>query len=262
MRNLFLCTAAATVLATTTAPSNAAIKEISYPAIKVELTALYTPDAPFEKMRKELADVVTKKDVQALYSLVGPSFVWLSSGGVSGQYDFGRDALHNFKVVFGLREHGKDTDLPTVDDSVWESLAAFTNDRTYYAAGDTLICGPTAATIADEAGFERARQRIAADDSTEWFFVMTDTPATATPAGTGAPVGRAAGKTALPVVKVHPPVPEGQSGPPVTHLQILLPAGKAGWIPISAARPIVSDRLCYSATQSGDWKISAFDHAE
>ena len=262
MRSLLKLTTAAALLAATSVASHAAIKEISYPAIKVELPPVHTPDAAFEKMRRELLDVIAKKDAKALSTFVGSTFVWLSGGGVSGQFDFGRDALHNFKVVFGLREAGQDADLPTVEDAVWESLGAFANDRTYYAAGDTLVCGPTAATIADQAGFDRARQRIAADDSTEWFFVITDTPATATPGGPGAPIGRASGKTALPVLKAHPPVPDGEQGPPATHVQVLLPAGKPGWIPVSAARPMVSDRLCYSATPSGDWKITAFDHAE
>jgi hypothetical protein len=262
MRSLLKFTTAAAFVAAANVASYAAIKEINYPAVKVETPTLFTPDANFEKMRTALAEIITKKDAQALFARVGPTFVWLSNGGVSGQFDFGRDALHNFKVVFGFRESGKDDDLPTIDNSIWESLAAFNTEKTYYAAGDNLACGPMAATIADDAAFQRTRQRIAADDTTEWFFVLTDTPATATPAGTGAPVGRLAGKTALPVLNAHPPVPEGQSGPPATHLQVLMPTGKPGWIPMTAARPMVSDRLCYSATPSGDWKITAFDSVD
>src|SRR4051812_48646876 len=136
MCSLLKLMTAATLLAATGVASHAAIKEIPYPAIKVDLTTDHTPDAAFEKMRKELVDVIAKKDVKALSSFVGPTFVWLSGGGVSGQFDFGRDALHNFKVVFGIREAGQDADLPTIDDAVWESLTAFANDRTYYAAGD------------------------------------------------------------------------------------------------------------------------------
>jgi len=137
MRSLLKLTTAAALLAATSVASHAAIKEISYPAIKVELTPVHTPDAAFEKMRRELLDVIAKKDAKALSTFVGSTFVWLSGGGVSGQFDFGRDALHNFKVVFGLREAGQDADLPTVEDAVWESLEAFANDRTYYAADHT-----------------------------------------------------------------------------------------------------------------------------
>jgi hypothetical protein len=53
---------------------------------------------------------VANRDTQALFSLVGPTFVWVSQGGLVDQFAFGRDALHNFKVVFGFREPGKDVE--------------------------------------------------------------------------------------------------------------------------------------------------------
>ena len=101
--------------------------------------------------------------------------------------------------------------------------------------------------------------RIGADDSVEWYFTVADTNATATPAG-GAAVGRV-GQVALPVLKTYPALTEGATRP-VTHLQVLLPSGKSGWIPLSAARPMVTDRLCYALTADGTWKIAAFDAAE
>jgi hypothetical protein len=112
----------------------------------------------------------------------------------------------------------------------------------------------------DEKVFESAKQRIGADASVEWYFTVADTNATTTPAGTGAPVGRV-GQVALPVLRSYPPASEG-SARPVTHLQVLLPSGKSGWIPLSAARPLVTDRLCYAATPDGTWKIAAFDQAQ
>ena len=262
MRGLLMLATTAILTVAMNAPSQAALKEVPYPAVNVELAESYFPDAAFGRMRSALADAVAKKDAQAVFGLVGPTFVWLSRGAISHQLDFGRDALHNFKVIFGFREFGKDIDLPTVDSPTWDSLAAFVNDQNFYFATSTLVCGRMAATIADEAGFERARQRIGPDESIEWYFAVTDTPATATPAGTGTPVGRAAGKTALPVLRAFPAIPEGQSGPPTTHLQVLLPSGKPGWIPISALRPLVTDRLCYALTPAGDWKIAAFDDAQ
>ena len=48
----------------------------------------------------------------------------------------------------------------------------------------------------------------------------------------------------------------------MTHLQVLLPSGKTGWIPATAGLPLVTDRLCYAVTADGDWKIAAFDQAE
>jgi hypothetical protein len=259
MGGLLKFTTAAAFVMAANASSHAAIKEINYPPVAVETAKLFISNVNFEKMRTALADAIAKKDVQALSALVGPTFVWLTNGGLSGDFDLGRDAIHNFKVAMGFREQGKNEDLSPIDDSVWENLADFNKEKTYFSGGDNLVCGPMSANIKDDAGFDRAIQRIAADDSTAWFFVLTDTPAAATPGGTGAPVGRIGGKTAVPVLKTHPPVPEGQSGPPATHLQVLLPSGKPGWIPIALARPLVSDRLCYSETPSGDWKITTYE---
>jgi len=113
----------------------------------------------------------------------------------------------------------------------------------------------------DDTAFETARQRIGADDSVEWYFTVAETTAaTAAPTDAGSPVGRV-GRVALPVMNVYPQAPEGQPGPPVTHLQVLLPSGRSGWIPISAAFPLATDRLCYAATPDGTWKIAGFDQA-
>src|SRR5947207_9620824 len=108
MRGLLMFTTTAIAAAAMSTVASAAIKEITYPAIKVDITPLHTPDAAFEKMRKELSEAAAKKDINAVLSLVGPTFVWLSGGGIGGQFDFGRDSQHNFKVVFALREPGKD----------------------------------------------------------------------------------------------------------------------------------------------------------
>lgn len=257
MHNLLMSAAAAAacmIAATTT--SQAAVREVPYTAVRVEVAQVYTPDPAFERMRKAFAEAVAKKDAQALFSLVGPTFVWLAQGELSEQFDFGRDAPHNFKVVFGFREYGKNADGAVPDGPFWDPLAEFAADKTYYAASDSLVCGPTAATLSDEEALEKARQRIGADDSIEWYFTIADTAATATPTG-GAAVGRVS-QLALPVLKTFP---EGQSGP-VTHLQVLLPSGRSGWIPLSAARPLVTDHLCYARTADGEWKIAAFDQAE
>jgi hypothetical protein len=42
----------------------------------------------------------------------------------------------------------------------------------------------------------------------------------------------------------------------------LLPSGKSGWIPVAAARPLITNRLCYAKTPNGDWKIASIDQAD
>jgi hypothetical protein len=237
------------------------VKAVAYPAVKVELSPAYQPDADFQKMQKSFADAVAKKDAQALFSLVGPTFVWTSGGELDDQFDFSGDALQNFKVVFGFRQVGKRFDGGVLDGPFWDSLAAFAANTTFDNTAQTLVCGPIAASVADSNAFVNAKKTIGADDSVDWYFTVADTSVTATPAGGGSPVGRA-NQLALPVIDVYPPVPAGQSGPPTTHLKVLLPSGKSGWIPIAAAIPLNADRLCYTHLPSGEWKIALFDQAE
>jgi hypothetical protein len=260
MRGLRIYATAAAFMVAANVASPAAMKEVPYPLVKLQLDEAYTPDAAFAKMQKSFADAVAKKDAQALFSLVGPTFVWMAQGELSNQFDLGRDALHNFKVVFGFRELGKDADGAVAGGPNWEALTAFAADKFFYAATDTLVCGPTGAMVVDDRVFDSAKQTIAADDSVEWYFTVTDTTATAAPTGPGSSVGSVS-RLALPVLNVYPPA-GGQPGPPATHVQVLLPSGKSGWIPTSAAIPLVTDRLCYAVTPDGNWKIAGFDQAQ
>jgi hypothetical protein len=260
MRDLaILVTAAAIAIGAGTA-CLADVKEVAYPAIKVRLSDAYHPDAAFQKMQKSFADAVAKKDAQALFSLVGPTFVWTSGGELDDQFDFSGDALQNFKVVFGFREFGKRVDGGVMDGPFWDTLAAFAATTTFDNSAQTLVCGPIGADIADSNAFENAKRTIGAGDSVDWYFTIADTSATATPTGGGS-IGRA-NQIAVPVLDVYPPVTAGQPGPPTTHLKVLLPSGKSGWIPISAAVPLNADRLCYAHLPSGEWKIALFDQAE
>src|SRR5262249_10654147 len=113
-------------------PAGAAIKRVPYPEVKVEVSEPYKPDPAFVAMRKKFSDAVAKKDSQALFALVAPTFVWTFQGGSTDQFDMGRDALHNFKVVFGFRPQGADADGPVENGPFWGALPAFSDDGTYY----------------------------------------------------------------------------------------------------------------------------------
>ncbi len=260
MRNMNVLPIAAALTLVAMQASHAAMKEVPYPIVKVELGDTYQPDPAFQKLQKSLADIVAKKDLQALTALVGPSFVWVTAGEVSESFDFGGDPVQNFKVVFGFRDYRKYVDGGVPDGPYWDSLAAFAADKSYEQSAETLVCGPINATIADDNIFESAKQKIGADDSTEWYFAIADANVTANPTG-GAQVGRI-NKIAVPILDTYPSVPEGQSGPPATHLKVLLPSGKSGWVAMSAVLPLVSDRLCYARLQNGDWKIAGYEQVQ
>jgi hypothetical protein len=241
--------------------STAAVKKVAYPEIKVTVSKSYRPDAAFDKMRAAFADAVARKDLDALSAWIAPTFLWTLGGHPADELDLGRDAIHNFKVVFGFRALGKDEDGGVDNGPYWNALAAFAGDPTYYAATDTgyLICGPIAADIIDESTFEQASKKIATgDEGADWYFTLANADVAKAPGDAGTPVAKV-GAVALPVLSSYPPAKEGQPVPQPTDVEVLLPSGKSGWIPAAAVRPLFAERLCYAKTPSGDWKIAAID---
>jgi hypothetical protein len=261
MRRLVISAAAIALLAAATAASADDVKQVPYPEVKVQVPEQYKPDAAFTKLQKSISDAVASKNAQVLFALVGPTFVWLQEDEIADQFDFGGDALQNFKVLFGFREAGKHVDGGVKDGPYWDDLANFAANTKFQRASDTLVCGPMAAIVSDQDAFDQARQKIGADDSTEWYFTLGETNVTASPGG-GATVGHV-GQVALPLLDEFPQAREGSSeAPAVTHLKVMLPSGKSGWIPVSAALLLEPDRLCYAMTESGDWKIAEFNQSE
>jgi hypothetical protein len=240
----------------------AALKRVPYSEVKIELAKAFKGDPAFTAMRKAFADAVAKKDANALFALVGPVFLWTKGGLVADQCDLGRDALHNFKVVFNFREMGKDTDGGVEGGPSWDELATYATDETTYSQNDNLVCTPTVATLADDTIFDQARKKIDPNDGgVDWYFTLADsTPVAKAPADSGAPIGKV-GKVALPVLGRHPPSPEDKPVTP-THYEVLMPNGRTGWIPASAARPLEGNQLCFAKTPQRDWKIVTLDEPQ
>ncbi|HET7679443.1 MAG TPA: hypothetical protein VFK79_04835 [Xanthobacteraceae bacterium] len=237
--------------------SFAQVKKVSYQEVKVAVPEAVQVDAALENMRKAFVDAVAKKDAEALAALVGPTFVWLSQNSPSDQFDMGRDAVHNFKVAFGFRDYGQDNDGPVPEGPYWDKLAAFAADGKYSQDVGNLICGPIMGSVQDDESLEKAKTKIGDKDALDWYFTLAETVATAAP-GSGATVGKV-GTVALPILSSHP---KGAQNTAITHLEVLLPSGKSGWIPSEAARSFVNDSLCYARTAKGEWKIAAFDQAD
>jgi hypothetical protein len=241
-----------------------AVKKVPYPEVKVEFAEAYAPDAKFQALITNFAAAVAHKDAQALFALVGPTFVWTAGGNLTDDFDLGRDALHNFKVVFGFRAAGADTDGGVDNGPFWDALAAFAEDHTYYKAFDSgkLICGPIAANAADDDVLQQARDKIESpDEAAEWYFTLGDTAVAKSPGDRGAPVAKV-GRVALPVLASAPVGKEGEPAPPPEFLEVLLPSGKTGWIAAASAKPLAAERLCYAVTTSGEWKIVGYDQPE
>lgn len=241
----------------------AEIKRVPYPEVSVDVAASIQPDAEFQAFWKTLSEAVKARNAAALFALVGPMFVWTSQGALVAEFDPGRDALHNFKVVFGFRAFGKDEDGGVESGPYWDELAQYANDPAFYSASDKtgMICGPLLAEVADTDVLEQAQNTVGnGDDFGSWFFVV-GTPVARAPGDTGTPVGRL-GKVAVPVIGQHPPAPSGAAAPQPTHYQVLMPSGAAGWVAAEVARPLNGNRLCYARTREGRWAIVNFDQGQ
>jgi hypothetical protein len=81
------------------------------------------------------------------------------------------------------------------------------------------------------------------------------------PGDTGEPIAKA-GTVAMPLISTYPTAKEGEGAPQATHIEVLLPSGKSGWIPAASALPLVTDRVCYAKTRNGEWKIALIDKTE
>ncbi len=258
MRIILFPLTAAALLAAANSEALSEVKLVSYPTVRVRVAEAYSPDAAFQKMQIAFAQAVAAKDSQAMLALVGPTFLWMSRGDLNDQFDFGRGATDNFSTVFGF---GTPAGGGAANGPLWEILASFAGDQTFYRATNSLVCGPTSASVVDSDDFNSAKKRIGADETVEWYFTTADVVTVSTPTDAGTPIGHT-GQVALPVISVSPQAKDGEAKPAITHLQVLLPSGKSGWIPISAAIPLATDRLCYALTANGDWKFAAFDQGE
>jgi hypothetical protein len=241
----------------------AGVKKVPYPEIKVTVNQPYQPDAAFQKMHAAFAEAVAKKDAAALFDLVAPMFFWTVNGGPADGLDLGRNAIDNFKVVFGFRAQGKDEDGGVENGPFWDVLEGFASLSTFYAANDasSLICGPLGADVVDPQAYEQARKKVeTGDEGVEWYFTLRETTVAKAPGDAGAPIAKV-GAIAMPLISTFPAAKQGQPAPQVTHVEVLLPSSKSGWVPVNTVLPMVTDRLCYAKTPNGQWKLALIDQA-
>jgi len=238
-----------------------ALKRVPYPEVPVVALPAFGGDAALTEMRKRLADAVAARNIEAVAAFLSPKFDWTAGGATVDEFDARRGADHNFKVAFGFRAAGRDTDGATEIGPQWELLAFFAGDPVLtQEKGSPLVCG-TATAKADLAALDEAFNRIDEEnDLSEWVYFVGDLELAAEPAG-GASVAKVK-NLALPIFGVHPAPKESAAAPPApTHFELLLPSGKSGWAPVERVRPLFADRLCFAKVGS-DWKIAAYEQAE
>jgi len=239
-----------------------AVKKAPYPEVKVSLAEAFQPDEAFRAMRTALNAAISSKNTQALFALVHTMFIWTVDGALSQDFNPGESAIDNFKVVFGFRAPGAAKDGGVENGPFWDDLAFFAADNVLYKDANVtnLVCGPMLAEAQDDDAFDKAEKKVATPgEPTIWYFTLAETTVKASPDQKAAAVGKV-GTVALPLLSIYP-AQQGNAPPPPTFFEVLLPSGKSGWVPASAARPMEGNRLCYAKDSSGKWKIVLFDEA-
>jgi hypothetical protein len=203
-------------------------------------------DPSFEVFRKQLADVVKRKDKTALQRLVvTQGFFWESESG--DKVNKKRSSFENFAAAVALDDK---------DGAGWELLAQAAADATLEAVEDRkdTMCGPASPQL-DETAFE-ALIKATETDAEEWGFPLTPSLEVRAAAQPNAPAIETLGMN---LVRVYPEEPTGNQPPEM--LRVVGPSGKVGYVPLTALAPIVFDQLCY-VKQGNTWKITGYAGGE
>jgi hypothetical protein len=264
MRPALLIPCLAALMAAVPTTAALAIKKVPYPEITVRALPAFKGDPALAALRKKLAEAVAGRDIPALTALVAANFTWTAGGALVDEFDAKRDAAHNFKVAFGFRPVGRDTDGPTDIGPQWELLEYFATDEALtQEPNSALVCGSLLAKVTDAAALEAALGRVDEEsDLSEWVYFLDEVTLSASPTG-GAVVAKLK-SAALPIVAVHPPPPQagGTAAPQApTHFELLLPTGKTGWAPVKHLHPLFVDRLCF-AKVGNEWRIAVYEQAD
>lgn len=204
-------------------------------------------DPTFEQFRKELTDVVNRKDRAELEKMVvAKDFFWEAETGDKASKR--KSSFENFATAVGLNDKSG---------AGWEIIAAAAAEPSLEPMEDRkgVMCGPANPKIDDDA-FE-ALIKDTGTDAEEWGFPNTaglEVHATAQP---GSPVIE---KLGLHLVRVLPDDNAASSLPAAT-LRVVAPSGKIGFVPANTLLPLVFDQLCYTK-ESGGWKIAGYAGGE
>ena len=200
-------------------------------------------DAAFVAFRKQLADVVAKKDRAALAKLVvAQGFFWIQDKDMADPKKPGIDNLANA------------VGLAAKDGSGWAVIGGYGNESTAAELPDHkgVFCAPADPTI-DPQAFE-ALGKATQTDPSEWGYPLKDGVEVHAAAQPNSPVIE---KLGLNLVHVLPDTAAPNDANSPAFLRVATPSGKSGFVAMDAIAPLGGDQMCYSKDASG-WKITGF----
>lgn len=224
------------------AAQEAAPKPKPYKVVAVE-PPQPVKDPSFAPFRKQIAEIVKRKDRAALAKHVAATFFWVGDDGKEFTQK-GRPGIDNLSRALYL-------DNP--DTEGWDMLAAFAAEATAdpLPDGKGVICAPGEPTFDSAAATELGETTGAT--SSFWYY----------PAKPGLEVrsgptsdSKVTGKLGLHLIWVHP----DDSPLAAVHtetVRIVLPSGEFGYVAAEALLPLPGDLLCY-IKDGNAWRIAGF----
>ena len=202
-------------------------------------------DPSFEEFRKELADIVKRKDRAALGKLVvSQGYFWETEDG--DKADKKKSSFDNFAASIGLNAK---------DGSGWDALEAAAQDPTLEEVPDHkgVMCSPAVPAF-DEKAFEELTKETKTEID-EWGYPATADVGVHQGPRPNSPVIDKLGMNLVRVMDSE----EAQGNPngPPPPMKVVTPSGKVGYVASDAIMPIAFDQLCYMK-DGGSWKITGY----
>ncbi len=213
-----------------------------YQAVAVTPPGRYD-DASFVAFRKQLADVVQRKDRAVLAKLVvAQGFFWVQDKDLADKHKSG---IANLAMAIGLDAN---------DGSGWDALAGYANDPTGAPLPEHpgVICAPADPSI-DPKAFAALVQATQTEPP-EWAYPITSGVDMRSAPKPNAPVVEKLGLTLVRVLPDSAP-PHDPSQPAFLH--VAAPSGKSGFVLADSFSGLGSDQMCYVKDASG-WKIAGY----
>lgn len=202
-------------------------------------------DPSFEAFRKELADIVKRKDRAALGKLVvSQGYFWETEDG--DKADKKKSSFDNFAASIGLNAK---------DGSGWDALEAAAQDPTLEEVPDhkDVMCSPAVPAF-DEKAFEELTKETKTEID-EWGYPATADVEVHQGPRPNSPVIDKLGMNLVRVMDSEET--QGNPNGPPPPMKVVTPSGKVGYVASDAIMPIAFDQLCYMK-DGGSWKITGY----
>jgi hypothetical protein len=229
-------------------PSARAPAPIALPYDPVMVTlAIVAADAQLVALRKELADIVKRKDRAALSQRgVAKQFFWERD--FAGAFDANKSSIDNLAAAL---------DLDAEDGSGWEILSRFIEEPSVgpLPGKPDIFCAPAMAQF-DQAARDKLID-FTKTDGIEWVHPRSAGLQVHAAAQANAPVIET---LRLHFVRLLQFENQKIDSDPIrtAWMRVATPAGKTGFVAPGSLVSPYTDRLCFSKEGAGQWRIAGY----